>query len=250
MSTATAAPAAAAPSMLDLVGWDAEMANPKTANYEKLYEQMAQAAKGSPENVEIMWRLAYATYSLSLNLTDINDIKAKTTEAFNLAEKVVAIDSNHFQGNMWMAMTAGKLALIGSNIQAKIKYTVAFLRALAVCVRLKPTDPMVLFMEGRLQLALSSLTEEEKAAIQKQFPLPNSNWAEAEAKLRQSIAINGAYIDGYITLAYLLIKAKKYAEAKEVILKGLSLELVTKSDQEVAAELKSLQTRIGKLVPQ
>ena len=51
---------------------------------------------------------------------------------------------------------------------------------------------MVLFMEGRFALALSSLTEEEKAAIRKELPLPDINWAEAEAKLRESIAINGA----------------------------------------------------------
>ena len=125
-----------------------------------------------------------------------------------------------------------------------------FLRSLAVCIRLSPKDPMVLFMEGRFQLALSALTEEEKAAIKAQFPLPNVNWAEAEAKLRESIALNAAYLDGYVTLVYLLIKAKKYLKAKEVILNGLSQALVTKSDEEMAAEMKRLQQRINSLVPQ
>lgn len=129
------------------------------------------------------------------------------------------------------------------------RYTVAFLRALAVCVRLKPTDAMVMFMEGGLQLAISTLTAEEKAAIEKQISLPSVNLTEAEAKLRQSIAINSSYIDVYATLAYLLVKTKKYVEAKEVILKGLSLELFTKSDQEVAAELKNIQNRINKFAP-
>lgn len=109
---------------------------------------------------------------------------------------------------------------------------------------------MVLFMEGRFHLALCTLSEDEKAAIRKDLPLPDVNWVEAEAKLRESIAINAAFLDGYVTLAYLLVKVKKFAEAKEVILKGLSQQLVTKSDQEVADELKKLQTRINNMVPQ
>lgn len=129
------------------------------------------------------------------------------------------------------------------------RYSIAFLSALNVCIRLSPKDPMVLFMEGRFHLALCTLSEEEKAAIRNTVPLPDVNWAEAEAKLRESIAINATYLDGYITLAYLLVKVKKYAEAKEVILKGLSQQLVTKSDQELAEELKNLQSRINKLVP-
>lgn len=105
-------------------------------------------------------------------------------------------------------------------------------------------------MEGRFQLALSSLTEEEKAAIKAHLPLPaNVNWAEAEAKLRQSIATNAAFLDGYLTLAYLLIKAKKYIEAKEVLFKGLQQLVATKSDEQIAAEMKGLQERINSIVP-
>ena len=107
-------------------------------------------------------------------------------------------------------------------------------------------------MEGRFQLALSSLTEEEKAAIKAHLPHlpPTVNWAEAEAKLRESIAANAAFLDGYLTLAYLLIKAKKYVDAKEVILKGLQQMVTTKSDEQMAAEMKTLQVRINSLVPQ
>lgn len=121
----------------------------------------------------------------------------------------------------------------------------AFLRAFALCHSLKPNDAMVLFMGGCLQLAVSSLTEEEKAAISKQIPLPNVNWGEGEAKLRQSIAINGAYIHSYLILAHILVKSKKNAEAKEVIQKGVSLEPITDFDKEVIAELKSLQKKIN-----
>lgn len=106
--------------MLDLAAWDAEMAK-SSANYEMLYEQIAQASKESPENVEILSRLAQATYSVSLNMTDPSEIKAKTAEALAIAEKVVAKDGNNFRGHVWQAMTSGKLALLGTTAQDKIK---------------------------------------------------------------------------------------------------------------------------------
>lgn len=132
-------PPALGKSMIDLVGWDAEMAalaakspasnagipsatvNSSAAAYEKLHEQMAHAAKESPENVEILSRLAQATYSLGLNQTDPAAVKGKTAEALALAEKVVAMDANNFRGHLWQAMAAGKLALLGCTVQEKIK---------------------------------------------------------------------------------------------------------------------------------
>lgn len=102
-----------------------------------------------------------------------------------------------------------------------------------------------MFMEGSLHLALSSMKEEEKTLIGKQMPLPNANLAEGEAKIRQSIAINANYIHSYLILATILIKGKKFAEAKEVIQKGLTLEPITEFDRELLAELKGLQNGIN-----
>lgn len=121
----TQQPLAKPKAMIDLMAWDAEMAavgkSGGASNYEKLYEQMAQASKESPENLEILSRLAQATYFMGLNLTEPAQIKAKTAEALTIAEKVVAIDANNFRGHIWQAMTSGKLALLGCPIQEKIK---------------------------------------------------------------------------------------------------------------------------------
>lgn len=95
-----------------------------------------------------------------------------------------------------------------------------------------------------MQLALATLTDEEKGAIRAQVDLPAVDWVNAEAKLRESIQLNGAFIDGYITLAYLLIKVKKLPEALAIVKQGLTLERLTKSDEEVADELSKMQDRL------
>ena len=103
---------------------------------------------------------------------------------------------------------------------------------------------MVLFMEGRMQLALAGLNEQEKVAIGKEVSLPELNWETAEAKLRESIAGNPSFIDGYITITYLLVKLKKIAQAREMIEKGLAVTPITKSDEMVAKELEKLLSRL------
>lgn len=123
---ATQQPLAEPKLTIDLLAWDAEMAavgkTGGVANYEKLYEQMAQASKESPENVEVLSRLAQATFSMGLNQTDLAQVKAKTAEALALAEKVVAIDGNNSRAHIWLAMSSGKLALLGGTaIKEKIK---------------------------------------------------------------------------------------------------------------------------------
>ena len=109
-----------AKSSIDLNAWDAELAG-KSPNYEKLYNQMLQASKESPGDVEIWSRLAQITYMVSLNLTEETSIKSKTLEGFQKAEKALNLDMNNFRANLWMAFIAGKLALIGSNRQVKMK---------------------------------------------------------------------------------------------------------------------------------
>lgn len=95
-----------------------------------------------------------------------------------------------------------------------------------------------------MQLALATLTDEEKGAIRAQIDLPAVDWVRAEAKLRESIQLNGAFIDGYITLAYLLLKVKKLPEALAIVKQGLTVERLTKSDEEVADELGKMQARL------
>ena len=123
----------------------------------------------------------------------------------------------------------------------------AFFRSLEVCTRLNPSEPMVLFLEGRLQLALTALTEEEKAAIKQELPLPEFNFDEAVTKLRDSISGNPQFIDAYIILASLLAAANKVTEAKEVIQRGLTVERLTKSDHKAADELQKLDAKLNSM---
>ena len=117
----------------DFQAWDCEMVG-KTPDYEKLYQQILQVLKESPtENIEFLWRLAYVTYQVSLNYVDEDLIKAKTQESLQHSEKALKLDDKHFQTNLWLAVAAGKLALIESDMQAKSKLVFNFVTDLQSC---------------------------------------------------------------------------------------------------------------------
>lgn len=105
---------------VDLKAWDAAM-SAKKPDAVQLCQQIQAAEEATPGNVELLWRVAFATYQVSLDSTDEASIKMKTNEAFAACEKALALDANHFQSNLWMAVAAGKLALLGSNLQARVK---------------------------------------------------------------------------------------------------------------------------------
>ena len=124
----------------------------------------------------------------------------------------------------------------------------AFQQALSLCIRQNPNHPLVLFMEGRMHLALMMLTDEQKAMLEinsTNLQVPVADPAAAESKLRRSIQLDPTCIDGYITLAYVLVKAHKLSEAKQVAEKGLVVQRFTKSDEEIGRELEDLLQNLG-----
>ena len=84
-----------------------------------------------------------------------------------------------------------------------LRRTQLFLRSLKICIHAKPNDPRVLFMEGRLQLAMITMTDEHMAAINasEEVSLPKLKLLVAEQKLIKAIALQPDLIAGYIILA-------------------------------------------------
>lgn len=106
---------------------------------------------------------------------------------------------------------------------------------------------MVLFMYGRFQLALSLLSEDEETIIRQKFPqIPKLDMAGAKIKLKKSIELNPAFIDCYITLAYLLMKTNQLPEAKQIVELGLKLPTFNKSDEIIHNELIKIKDTLSK----
>ena len=106
---------------MDFQAWDREALS-KTSDFEGLYQRMLRISKESPENVEIWWRMSFITYQTSLNYLDDDTIAAKTREALQYAEKAKQLDCNHFYANLWLASASGKLALMETGMETRIKY--------------------------------------------------------------------------------------------------------------------------------
>ncbi len=114
---------------IDLSQWDKEM-NSKTAEFEKLYQQMLAESKKPNAGIEIWWRLAEATFMVALNCThneccspgDHGEVTIKTEEALGYAKKAIEIKADHFMANLWVAYAAGKLALLACDMSKRVEY--------------------------------------------------------------------------------------------------------------------------------
>ncbi|KPM09675.1 hypothetical protein QR98_0082160 [Sarcoptes scabiei] len=225
--------------------WD-EKLKQKHPDYDQIEKELLDAWMVDQNQPEIFWRLGSVVYSMSLDLFDTEEIKKKTIEAFRYVEKALKLfEENHlesFEAFKWSSITSGKLALIETDIEEKIKYTKIFLNSIRKCIEQKPNDQLVLFMQGRFQLALTLLTDEERKILKEKLPeAAEINFGDAEQKLRRSIELNPEFIDCYITLAYLLIKSEKASQAKAIVKRGLEVEIINKSDEMIHKELLKIQ---------
>ena len=109
--------ATSASSSIDLADWDQKMDSPN-ADIEKLYQQMFKVSNEmKEESVEIWWRMSRAAFMLTFNYiyesSGYHDaVKTKSMEACTYAGKAILIAPNHFEANLWMAKSAGRVALL------------------------------------------------------------------------------------------------------------------------------------------
>lgn len=105
--------------------WD-EKLKQKHPDYDQIEKELLDAWMVDQNQPEIFWRLGSVVYSMSLDLFDTEEIKKKTIEAFRYVEKALKLfEENHlesFEAFKWSSITSGKLALIETDIEEKIKY--------------------------------------------------------------------------------------------------------------------------------
>lgn len=119
-------------SSLDLAAWDAEI-DGKSPDFEKLYQSMLKASKElnpaaqDSKALNIWWRLAKATFGVTYNFIYEGEgyydaIKKKALEAWGYASKAVAIQANHFEANVWLAKSAGKVTQLELDAVKHVQY--------------------------------------------------------------------------------------------------------------------------------
>lgn len=103
--------------------FDKEFAR-KGCNYEELHKKLLSYS--TLNDLEIWWRLSQVSYQISLDYLDDEVLLKKTLDAYDFAEKGFHLNGNHFECNKWLAITAGKLALLENKGDKKIKYLLLF----------------------------------------------------------------------------------------------------------------------------
>lgn len=100
--------------------WD-ELVASKNCDLDKLQKEMLEKLNADPDNVDILWRVARLIYRKSLEVKTDLEIKAETLDSMKYLEKAVQLSPDNFDVNKWLANTYGKMALLETDVETRIK---------------------------------------------------------------------------------------------------------------------------------
>lgn len=100
--------------------WD-ELVASKDCDLDKLQKDMLDKLNAEPDNVDILWRVARLLYRKSLEVKTDVEIKAGTLDSLKYLEKAAQLSPDNFDVNKWLANVYGRMALLETDVDTRIK---------------------------------------------------------------------------------------------------------------------------------
>jgi len=188
---------------------------------------------------EFLWRLARAYFSIGDQNQDNEEIqKENYYPGFEKAKKCVEIAPEMAEGHQYYAILIGKIGeLEGTKQKIKNSYQVKehALRA----IELDPENDSNYHVMGRWHYSLSELSWVEKKVAEMIYSeLPEASFAEAAEFFKQAHQINPTDLRHILWLGKTYEELDKDDQAEMVWKKALSINAVTKSDQNIKNQIK------------
>jgi tetratricopeptide (TPR) repeat protein len=203
------------------------------------------ALNGSPDSVEILWKLA-RVYVCQADMSPEDLQLSLYRRAEGYALRCIEADSTIAGGHTWRAAALGNIAMF-EGAKTKIKLCYAIKRELECSISLNGGDDIAYSILGSYYMALGNVSwiERRLAGI---FlgTLPEGGYQESEAALRKAIAIDPTVIRHHFELGVLFMELDRTREAVEELqlIQSLPVRLVSdKHRQESAATFVAQLTR-------
>ncbi len=183
----------------------------------------------SPEDPQVLWRLArvYVCYGESFEDARRKELCLKAEQC---ARRCLAADSTQSEAHTWLAGALGYIALDeGMKRQAELSFEILAEadRALA----LQPRDDAALSIKGSLYRALGNTGWlKRRMASLLLGGIPDGGYQEAEAALKQAIAIAPDIMRHQYELGILYLDWDRKDEARQVLTRAAALPVRTAID--------------------
>ncbi len=198
-----------------------------------------------PEDPQVLWRLArvYVCYGESYEDARRKELCLKAEE---YARRCLRADSTRSEGHTWLAGALGYIALDeGMKRQAQLSFEILAEadRALA----LQPQDDAALSIKGSLYRALGNTGWlKRKMASLLLGGVPDGGYEEAEAALKQAIAIAPDIMRHQYELGILYLDWGRMEEARQTLSRAAALPVRTAIDVPRLKKIRQLLETLEK----
>lgn len=205
------------------------------------YEQFEGA-----KNVEILWRLARASYKVAAAAEMAKDKanhKKFLLECEEWCKKALELDPENADAHSWYAFMCGKISdHVGTK--ERIQRGKEVQNHLDAAIKGKPTDPGLYYTYGRwaMEVAKLSWSERKIAALLFSAP-PEATYDDAITKFKQADEYKPNWRANCFFIGQSYINLKNYKDGIEWLDKAAKCEVTDEEDQIVSKDMEALQKK-------
>lgn len=181
------------------------------------------ALEAAPDSYEALWRLARSLSDEATLSNQPSEQKGLCIEAERLARKAVSINPSDSRGHASLAVAVGKLALFEGG-KRKVELSKEVKAEAEKALKLNPDDDValhVLAIWNREMVELGWFLKSFAQILYGKFPPASLDAALAD--LRRATELQPEVIPHHVELGVTLASAKRWADAKVELEKGLAL---------------------------
>jgi tetratricopeptide (TPR) repeat protein len=208
-------------------------------NYEAARSRYEALLSRSPDDPDILWRLA----RLYVSMGDVIPRERREPVyrmAAQYARQTIAADSLRSEGHAWLAASLGNLAMVVST-EERVRLAREIEDELQTAVRLNPEDDVAYSILGSFYRALGNVSWIERALANIFLGgIPSGGYEEAEVAIKRAIAIAPNVRRHQFELALLYIDWGKDQEAREALERAETLPVLVASDRPTQQRVREL----------
>jgi tetratricopeptide (TPR) repeat protein len=202
------------------------------------------ALKEDPDSYEANWKLARALTDKATLSKAASEQKSLCVEAEVLARKAIELNPSDSEGHTYLAVAIGKLALFEGG-KRKVELSKEVRAEAEKALQLNPNDDVALHVLAIWNREMAELGWFLKTFAQILYgKFPPASLDVAIADLRRATELRPDVIAHHVELGITLADAKRWAEAKTQLEKGLSLPTGWVTDDHYRALARAALPRV------
>jgi tetratricopeptide (TPR) repeat protein len=177
--------------------------------YEQAFKRLQELENVTTKNPEILWRMAHLRIEIAEEYSSARDREEAFRQALKDADRAVERGPRNSNAYTARAMAAGKVSLITSSTEEKIRLSRVMKESVDQALTYNPRNDIAYYIRGRWHTELASLSFMERTVARALYGgLPSASLKQAEADLQRAIQLEDRIV-------YRLELARVYAEQND-----------------------------------